>query len=40
MLKNVNETLLLVEEYIDGMDYTVMEWKTLGILEIIPRKFL
>ena len=37
-LKKVNEKLLLVEEYIDGADYTValMNGRPLGILEIIP----
>ena len=38
VLKKINENLILVEEYIDGSDYTValMNGKVLGIMEIIP----
>ena len=40
ILKKINEKQILVEEYIDGSDYTValMNGKALGVLEIIPRE--
>ena len=39
-LNKIKEKLILVEEYIEGSDYTValMNGKVLGILEIIPNK--
>ena len=38
ILKKMNENLILVEEYIEGSDFTValMNGKVLGVLEIIP----
>ncbi len=40
ILKKINQNLILVEEYINGSDYTValMNGKALGVLEIIPRE--